>query len=654
MASVTGTAAAVTQKYAYDEAGNTTCRPIGTTANTCPSTGTKDTAGQALTWTDEGSQSTAADKSGTTSYVYDADGNRLIRRDPTGTTVYLPGGQEVRKPTSGTATATRYYSHGGETIGVRTKAGLNWLLNDHHGTSTAFVAAVGLVATRRRMLPFGEDRGTAPASWPGDKGFLGGTKDNTGLTHLGAREYDPKLGRFVSVDPVMDLTKPDQWNGYSYANDNPVTLSDPSGLSPCTPDDGPDCMVGSNGKAQSRKEYEKKKSGASSSSSNSSGASSGSSSRGVSSPTNVWYGPPKMVIDPTPARIPVTDKAHHSNPWASFGKGVLSFAGEMVGAQAAKKCFSTGGKEGCTEAKLAIMPGMGPAKKGWAFGKGVGKRLKFWNKAPKPAAAGNEAAELGSKVAARCVDSFSGTTLVLMADGSRKKIQDIEVGDKVLATAPETGQDTSRSVTAVMIHHDTDLTDLKIRDGEGRISVVHTTQEHPFWESGEGAWTRAGKLQPGDLLSSPSGDSPRVEGATSFSGSTRMYNLSVAKIHTFYVVAGSTPVLVHNACPHVDLSGVPEDLRAQTDAVITSMDLDGSRPPGVRFGGSKDAPGIYSGNGLPARGDRYYVESDVVPTLRGQKRDHPARLVFGAAGDVWFSPDHYETFIPLRAPGCAC
>lgn len=172
VASVTGTAAAVTQKYAYDEAGNTTCRPIGTTANTCPSTGTKDTAGQALTWTDEGSQSTAADKSGTTSYVYDADGNRLIRRDPTGTTVYLPGGQEVRKPTSGTATATRYYSHGGETIGVRTKAGLNWLLNDHHGTSTAFVAAVGLVAPAGACCPSEKTAAPRPPRGPGTRDSL--------------------------------------------------------------------------------------------------------------------------------------------------------------------------------------------------------------------------------------------------------------------------------------------------------------------------------------------------------------------------------------------------------------------------------------------------------------------------------------------------
>ncbi len=30
----------------------------------------------------------------------------------------------------------------------------------------------------------------------------------------------------------MDLAEPDQWNGYSYANDNPLTLSDPDGLEP--------------------------------------------------------------------------------------------------------------------------------------------------------------------------------------------------------------------------------------------------------------------------------------------------------------------------------------------------------------------------------------------------------------------------------------
>jgi RHS repeat-associated protein len=63
-----------------------------------------------------------------------------------------------------------------------------------------------------------------------DKGFVGGTKDPTGLTHLGAREYDPATGRFISVDPIQDLTDAQQWNGYSYANNSPVTRSDPTGL----------------------------------------------------------------------------------------------------------------------------------------------------------------------------------------------------------------------------------------------------------------------------------------------------------------------------------------------------------------------------------------------------------------------------------------
>ncbi len=44
---------------------------------------------------------------------------------------------------------------------------------------------------------------------------------STGLTHLGAREYDPTNGRFLSVDPVIDTDDPQQMNGYAYSNNNP-------------------------------------------------------------------------------------------------------------------------------------------------------------------------------------------------------------------------------------------------------------------------------------------------------------------------------------------------------------------------------------------------------------------------------------------------
>ncbi|MFD6227893.1 RHS repeat-associated core domain-containing protein [Streptomyces sp. NPDC060232] len=85
--------------------------------------------------------------------------------------------------------------------------------------------------TRRKTGLFGETRGTQPTTWTGEKNFVEGTKDNdSGLTHIGAREYDPLIGRFISVDPIMDLTDSQQLHGYTYAANNPFTYSDPDGL----------------------------------------------------------------------------------------------------------------------------------------------------------------------------------------------------------------------------------------------------------------------------------------------------------------------------------------------------------------------------------------------------------------------------------------
>jgi RHS repeat-associated protein len=80
-------------------------------------------------------------------------------------------------------------------------------------------------------LPFGQDRGGQ--DMPTDKAFLGKTRDaESGLTLVGARWYGETQGRFLSVDPIMDLADPQQWNAYAYANNNPTTWSDPTGLVP--------------------------------------------------------------------------------------------------------------------------------------------------------------------------------------------------------------------------------------------------------------------------------------------------------------------------------------------------------------------------------------------------------------------------------------
>ncbi|GIF20871.1 RHS repeat-associated protein [Actinoplanes tereljensis] len=207
----------VTGAYTYDTTGNMLTRPTASGST------------QTMTWDAEGHLATSADNTGTTSYLYDADGNRLIRRDPTGSTLYLPG-QEVRYTTAtATTTCTRFYSFDNAMIASRTAAGVTWLSSDYQGTATVAVDRDTQASTVRRQTPFGGSRGTG-VTWPNTKGFVGGTVDNTGLTHLGAREYDASVGRFISADPVHDLADPQQWNAYAYAGGNPVTFKDPTGL----------------------------------------------------------------------------------------------------------------------------------------------------------------------------------------------------------------------------------------------------------------------------------------------------------------------------------------------------------------------------------------------------------------------------------------
>ncbi|GAA4736631.1 hypothetical protein GCM10023263_93880 [Phytohabitans rumicis] len=212
-----GPAGSTTDSYTYDQAGNTATRTI---------TG----VGQTLTWDPEGKLAQATKAGQNTTYIYDAAGNRVLRKEPAATTLYLPDGTELRLATgTNQPDGTRYYDHNGATVGVRTVTGLTRLVADHHGTAELAITDAGV--TRRRSLPFGEPRGTQPAGWVGDKRFVGGTQDaSTDLTHLGAREYDPTTGRFISLDPIMDLTDPQQMHGFTYASNNPLTWSDPDGL----------------------------------------------------------------------------------------------------------------------------------------------------------------------------------------------------------------------------------------------------------------------------------------------------------------------------------------------------------------------------------------------------------------------------------------
>lgn len=84
------------------------------------------------------------------------------------------------------------------------------------------------------------DSGDDPSFGAVDLGFTGHrARLDDGLIDMGARHYDPTRKRFHSPDPVVAAPLDTQsWNRYAYVRDNPLSFTDPSGLSWCP---GPLC-----------------------------------------------------------------------------------------------------------------------------------------------------------------------------------------------------------------------------------------------------------------------------------------------------------------------------------------------------------------------------------------------------------------------------
>jgi len=126
----------------------------------------------------------------------------------------------------------RSYAIAGLTIAERTSGtggGLWWLSPDSVGTVGMQINASTGTVTRRWMDPYGGASGGS-GTWSSNLGYLNEPRSATGLTQLGARAYDAGLGKFVSVDPVLDPGEPRHANAYAYSMNSPVSFSDASGL----------------------------------------------------------------------------------------------------------------------------------------------------------------------------------------------------------------------------------------------------------------------------------------------------------------------------------------------------------------------------------------------------------------------------------------
>ncbi|MBT2454966.1 polymorphic toxin-type HINT domain-containing protein [Streptomyces sp. ISL-86] len=527
-----------TDTYAYDATGNMTTRTPAVPASP-----------QTMTWNDEGKLTSSTTGGATTSFLYDTAGTRILKREPAATTLYLPGGQElVLDKTVGTVSGTRYYSvPGGTGMRTSTDGRLRFLTADHHGTNTLSIAATTLTFNRRKQLPYGAERGTPPAAWPSQKGFVGGDIDKTtGLTHIGARDYDTKIGQFISVDPLLSLDQPQSLNGYNYANNNPITDSDPTGerneecgsLYKCAPGgritfDNTDQVTDRGGENDPGGEVSR---------SHHQQSNSGSSSGG-----NTHSGPPTVTSPSGNVFVyPKENTQEFAYKFSSIYRNEIADYGGAPNDPKIDWYIKIGALlDACEQMRDR---GCNPAQFIWAnMTSTVEVNGPFEGGGISRGAVGIRGAG-GKGGVGKGGNCFLAGTQVLMADGTTKKIEDITVGEEVLATDPETGKTEARQVTdLIRSEGEKHLTDLSIETPMG-IKKLTATQNHPFWSPSANAWVEAQNLTPGFTLLTNDGITVSVTANKPYTQHAPTYNLTVDDLHTYYVLAGNTPILVHNSC----------------------------------------------------------------------------------------------------------
>lgn len=170
-------------------------------------------------------------------YVYDHTGKRIIKKEyENGTlkkTVYSPSDEyeTVVLASNGAKLNTTYYKVNDEVVAKKNPDGtINYYHNDHLGSTSVLTNQSGAVVEKTTYEPYGEVKSGGTKS---KFGYTGQEKDQeTGLNYYDSRYYDPHLQRFVQPDTMLpDVYDPQQLNRYSYARNNPLKYTDPTGNS---------------------------------------------------------------------------------------------------------------------------------------------------------------------------------------------------------------------------------------------------------------------------------------------------------------------------------------------------------------------------------------------------------------------------------------
>jgi RHS repeat-associated protein len=215
--------------WAFSGTSNNSCSsvPTGATAFTFDANGnqTGDSSGGAFTYNPK-NQTTAITYGGATVSPLTYSGTGQNQRTGAGSTTFANGPSGVQLSTSSGSSAYYLRDNKGKLIGERVGSNHYYYLTDALGSVEAVISGDGLaIGDRYGYDPYGKptyQSGTIANPW----GYASGYTDSTGLIKFGARYYDPGNARWTQVDPLAATRSS---CAYTYAGDDPINATDPSG-----------------------------------------------------------------------------------------------------------------------------------------------------------------------------------------------------------------------------------------------------------------------------------------------------------------------------------------------------------------------------------------------------------------------------------------
>jgi RHS repeat-associated protein len=434
-------------------------------------------------------------------------------------------GQNIVLSFDGSGTQTHRYLHGtgiDQVLADESAQGTLWTLADHQGSIRDVLDNTGL---QNHIVydSFGKITSQTNTSATTIYGYTGREYDSeTGLYFYRARYYDPSTGGFISEDPI-GFEAGDN-NLYRYVGNGPTNANDPSGLILPTPDVLID--IGS-----------------------------------------IGYDIYRIAKD------------NIFGNCDNLGENLLALGADVA---AALVPFATGGGAVVRAGKAAnqAIDAARAAERAAEATRNIDRAAdatKGLDNAGDAAKSSNVADT--QKTLNPKTSCFIAGTEIITRDGT-KNIEDIQVGDWVLADDPNTvGEIEYKQVLQTFARSATATIDLYI-DGE----KITTTEEHPFWVP-EVGWVAAQDLNVGTYLQTKTESWLDIDRIDVHTGITQVYNFEVAGFHTYFV--SELGLLVHNACEIIVEKNSFEQARNHALDLIGEINPATRIPVVGKFGGQK-------------------------------------------------------------------